>query len=876
MSVDFPTLPASPHRPAERAREDDEMSGSGWGEGVTDRGQVEGGAADDESGQSGSGAGQADTALDEAYRAGRDEERDSGPLPATISTADRPHYPFDVPATASPTSPRMRRAPRLSPNSRMERPAPSALPSSTFSASSFAIPSRSTRRRGSLPPPPSRRARASSLEPPGAPRHEAETSRSRRHLDPDEHWLSEDEASEHAQTFFSQRGRSGPRRPRPPRRNDSDSDPPKVLSGEFGTATTAGHAIHQRPAKAFQSPTLSTTSPQLAASPPTPTETILRALVPLLTCPSCHHLLRSPTTLSCGHSMCFTCGTTTPKVSTPVGSPPSAGMGAVGAASPLGTPPLESASPVPWPVPIPGAFLHRTDSLASTVSTSSATSHRSAKRPSLDLPQPNCAQPGCTITAFSASLPHTSLHVDFTLRKVVDLVARALPSSSGGLGMLRLRGESGLESLLSEASISPQSHGKGISLPEPGHIPRTGSGESGSSGGGEDETRVEDDGKRMHKSSDTWKASKKTRVVESDSSSSRPVTPMPPLFAGSASSPPAFLNELQAELECQVCVQLLHDPVTTSCGHSFCRACLARAYDHSDKCPLCRANLPPFTFFRSQRSNAALATVIDTALPVLAAERAAAVKEEELASMSSVPVFICTAAYPGIKTFLHIFEPRYRLMIRRALETPTQSFGMVLPLKTPGGGQSVNEYGTMLRITSSNVLEDGRMLIETVGTHRFRLLERGMLDGYTVGRIERVDDVSPEQEAELERAALARNEEPDIEWAEPGQEGPSRPPMTGNVELDTEQLMRICLDFIRTLRAGSAPWVVERLNRTVGEIPTDPSAFTWFAAEVFPVEDHVKVTLLQITSVRERLRLIVFWIEQFRSSWWYTRGCSVS
>lgn len=28
-----------------------------------------------------------------------------------------------------------------------------------------------------------------------------------------------------------------------------------------------------------------------------------------------------------------------------------------------------------------------------------------------------------------------------------------------------------------------------------------------------------------------------------------------------------------------------------------------------------------------------------------------------------------------------------------------------------------------------------------------------------------------------------------------------------------------------------------------------------------------------ITSPRERLRLIVFWIEQFRSSWWFNRGC---
>ncbi|KPV72421.1 uncharacterized protein RHOBADRAFT_39448 [Rhodotorula graminis WP1] len=302
--------------------------------------------------------------------------------------------------------------------------------------------------------------------------------------------------------------------------------------------------------------------------------------------------------------------------------------------------------------------------------------------------------------------------------------------------------------------------------------------------------------------------------------------------------------QLQNECECQICFQLFNEPVTAPCGHSYCRSCLARSYDHSDKCPMCRTSLPPLSYFRWQRANRALTAVIEAALPDLAAERAAAVKEEELALLEHVPIFVCTSAWPGIKSYLHIFEPRYRLMIRRALETPDKSFGMVLPVRN-GGADAVNEFGTMLRITSCQMLDDGRLILETIGTHRFRLVERSVVDGYNVGKIERVDDVG------------------------------ARPPITGNQELTTHQLMQICLDFIKTLRAGSAPWVIERLNRTVGEIPTNAHDFTWFAAEVFPVEDHVKVALLQITSVRERLRLIVFWIEQIRSSWWYSRGCTI-
>jgi len=47
------------------------------------------------------------------------------------------------------------------------------------------------------------------------------------------------------------------------------------------------------------------------------------------------------------------------------------------------------------------------------------------------------------------------------------------------------------------------------------------------------------------------------------------------------------------------------------------------------------------------------------------------------------------------------------------------------------------EYGTMLEIRSVRMQTDGRSLVETWGTYRFRIMERGALDGYMVGRIER-------------------------------------------------------------------------------------------------------------------------------------------
>ena len=53
------------------------------------------------------------------------------------------------------------------------------------------------------------------------------------------------------------------------------------------------------------------------------------------------------------------------------------------------------------------------------------------------------------------------------------------------------------------------------------------------------------------------------------------------------------------------------------------------------------------------------------------------------------------------------------------------------------GAPAGAEFGTMLEIRSVQMLPDGRSIVETWGSWRFRIMERGTLDGYMVGRIER-------------------------------------------------------------------------------------------------------------------------------------------
>ncbi|XP_048010647.1 tripartite motif-containing protein 16-like protein [Megalobrama amblycephala] len=54
----------------------------------------------------------------------------------------------------------------------------------------------------------------------------------------------------------------------------------------------------------------------------------------------------------------------------------------------------------------------------------------------------------------------------------------------------------------------------------------------------------------------------------------------------------------QDEFKCPVCLDLLKDPVTIPCGHSYCRSCITVCWDREDqmrvyKCPQCKQTISP-------------------------------------------------------------------------------------------------------------------------------------------------------------------------------------------------------------------------------------------------------------------------------------------
>ncbi|KAI1393211.1 uncharacterized protein F4822DRAFT_435594 [Hypoxylon trugodes] len=323
----------------------------------------------------------------------------------------------------------------------------------------------------------------------------------------------------------------------------------------------------------------------------------------------------------------------------------------------------------------------------------------------------------------------------------------------------------------------------------------------------------------------------------------------------------------RTEMDCQVCYALFLDPLTTTCGHTFCRGCVHRILDHSDLCPICRRplSIQAQVNRESYPSNERLCKIINGFWADLVALRSQAYRLEQQANHGGfdIALFVCTLSFPRMPTFLHVFEPRYRLMIRRAMEGD-RTFGMVLHTSHNDPGEpDFMELGTLLRIVNIEFFPDGRSLLETVGVSRFRVTRHGWLDGYIVGNIEKIDDISVAEEEAIEAAETtyarsiresAATEPSTPDPAHPGQAIPVRsrgvPVALEDLEtMSTRELVELGIDFVRRMRAQSVAWLTARVLAIYGECPTDPTIFPWWLASILPVKDDEKYRLLGTSSV---------------------------
>jgi hypothetical protein len=124
-----------------------------------------------------------------------------------------------------------------------------------------------------------------------------------------------------------------------------------------------------------------------------------------------------------------------------------------------------------------------------------------------------------------------------------------------------------------------------------------------------------------------------------------------------------------------------------------------------------------------------------------------------------IPVFPLAGAllFPRSQLPLHIFEPRYRAMIRDALASDGL-IGMVQP-KDEAEPAGLFDIGCLGRIVSSDELDDGRFNIVLEGLGRFRIMrELEVTTPYRQVEADRaeLDEAEPDALASIQRADLER------------------------------------------------------------------------------------------------------------------------
>ncbi|XP_029021132.1 LON peptidase N-terminal domain and RING finger protein 1 [Betta splendens] len=295
-----------------------------------------------------------------------------------------------------------------------------------------------------------------------------------------------------------------------------------------------------------------------------------------------------------------------------------------------------------------------------------------------------------------------------------------------------------------------------------------------------------------------------------------------------------------SDFECPLCIRLFFEPVTTPCGHTFCKNCLERSLDHNLRCPLCKQ--PLHEFFRARKYNptVVLQDIVTDLFSQELTERKR-IHETEIAELSNltkdIPIFVCTVAYPGVPCPLHIFEPRYRLMMRRCMEIGTKKFGMC----SYELGKGFADYGCILEILSLERLADGRSYVDTVGGSRFRVLKRSQRDGYHTADIEYLEDLKVDG-SELE--SLQNLHDSVYQQAQDWYQR-----LIGRIR---EQVDR---------QHGSMPDREENIQAS-----SNGPAWCWWLLSVLQLDPAYKTTVLSLTSLKDRLGHLRLVLEYFSQS----------
>lgn len=241
-----------------------------------------------------------------------------------------------------------------------------------------------------------------------------------------------------------------------------------------------------------------------------------------------------------------------------------------------------------------------------------------------------------------------------------------------------------------------------------------------------------------------------------------------------------------------------------------------------------------------------------------------------------IPLFpLHTVLAPGIALPLHIFEERYRQMVRHCLDT-SSPFGVVLirggsdvaPRDGTPRELSIAGVGTAAEIREASRYADGRWDLLIVGTSRFLVRDvRTDVASYLVAEVDPFPD-APVGDVEATETLAGRVTRRFVDYLRLLQprDGESAEPIDVQMEVETEVdeddaddeegetaggLLEVPL-----LESDATPVPIDDPEAATAalRIPDDPSALSFLLTGIVQVEPDRRQALLEAAGADERLR----------------------
>ena len=230
-----------------------------------------------------------------------------------------------------------------------------------------------------------------------------------------------------------------------------------------------------------------------------------------------------------------------------------------------------------------------------------------------------------------------------------------------------------------------------------------------------------------------------------------------------------------------------------------------------------------------------------------------------------LPLFpLNTVLCPGIALPLHIFEERYRALVRHCIDS-SSPFGIVMireGREVGTGAISFTGIGTVAEIRDAGRYEDGRYDLLVVGTRRFEI--RRVLSGrrpYLVAEVDVLDE-SMGDEAVAQRLAMkaTRRFVTYLELLQP-RSGETAEEIDVRVEVETEDDPSPAEDEQTGTEVEAAsdaePDAADRPRKRRVTIPDDPTVLSYLLAGIVQVEPPRRQALLESETTEDRLRALL-------------------